>query len=65
MTRMAGYRERLLSSAIAGTIPFERGRVTYTNVQHDGWCKLLAKKGDCNCNPIITHTILPRQDEVN
>jgi len=38
---------------IAELSDLEPGRLYHPWVHHDGWCDLLAKKGPCNCNPVV------------
>ena len=32
---------------------FPAGGVSDISFVHDDWCRFLAKRGDCNCNPDI------------
>ncbi|GEM_PF-1560344 len=32
----------------------QAGQVYAVRVEHDEWCDLLAGKGPCNCNPIVS-----------
>jgi hypothetical protein len=48
--RPQDYLEKILSH------PLRRGTVNIANIQHDGWCDFLSKKGVCNCNPDVAIT---------
>jgi hypothetical protein len=39
---------------------FPPGRVSHMLVQHDSWCRMLNGGTDCNCNPIVSRHLQPK-----
>jgi hypothetical protein len=45
---LATFRELLAEGAIL------RGRAYAVLIFHDAWCDLFARRGPCNCNPVLS-----------
>ena len=54
--RQPKYADEVLRKAQATRLL--RGRVFTIGVAHDDWCRLLAGKGQCNCNPTVCEPVL-------
>ncbi|MND00874.1 hypothetical protein D3C83_196430 [compost metagenome] len=37
------------------------GRVSHAIVRHDEWCDFLRGDGDCNCDPVTTIHVQPKE----